>query len=168
MTIEYTSNDEEVRAVTTIEAYASSGPPRSSAVRIGALLGLKRAEELDDLSLADRVAKGLAPSAAVAIARVLGAERVVGPIVPEATLRRARVGRRSLSREHSERLYEIGRVLDELARVYHGDVASIVGFLTQPHPLLDGRTPFDLARSSSAGSDAVLRLIERADAGVPV
>ena len=152
----------------TLETYGPSRASRSSAVRIGALLGLKRAEELDDLTLADRVAKGLSPSSAAASAKVLGSERVIGPIVPEATLRRARVGRKSLSREHSERLYEIGRVLDELARIYHGDVRSITGFLGTPHPMLGGRTPFDLARSSSAGSDAVLRLIERADAGMPV
>lgn len=152
----------------TLDAYVPGAMTLgSSAARIGGLLGLSRAATLDDLALADNVAGGLRPTAADALARVLGTERVVGPIIPEATLRRARVNRKRLSREHSERLYEIGRVIDELARIYHGDVSGISGFLSEPHPLLDGRTPFDVARSSSAGSDAVLRLIERADAGMP-
>lgn len=38
--------------------------------------------------------------------------------------------------------------------------------LNRPHPLLEGETPFDMARSSSAGTEAVLNLIGRAEAGV--
>ena len=33
-------------------------------------------------------------------------------------------------------------------------------------PLLEGKTPFDMARSSSAGTEAVLNLIRRAEAGM--
>ena len=36
----------------------------------------------------------------------------------------------------------------------------------RPHPLLEGETPFDLARSSSAGAEAVLNLVRRAEAGI--
>ena len=41
-------------------------------------------------------------------------------------------------------------------------------FLERPHPLLDGATPLDMARSCSAGAHAVLNLLRRAEAGVAV
>jgi putative toxin-antitoxin system antitoxin component (TIGR02293 family) len=97
---------------------------------------------------------------------IFGSARIVGPVIPEATLRRTKRARKPLSKEHSERLYEIGRVVDAVSRAYHGDEERVRAFLTRPHPLLDGKTPFDLARSSSAGADAVLKLLHRAEAGV--
>lgn len=87
-------------------------------------------------------------------------------LVPEATLRRAKRARRPLSREHSERLYEVARVVDAVGRAFHGDRRRIDAFLDRPHPLLDGETPLELAASSSAGADAVLNLLRRAEAGV--
>ena len=89
----------------------------------------------------------------------------MGPIVPEATFRRAQKAGK-LSREHSERLYEIGRVVVAIAWAYRGDLDRFEAFMTRPHPLLAGETPFDMARSSSAGADAVLNLVRRAEAGV--
>lgn len=74
--------------------------------------------------------------------------------------------RKALSRQLSERLYEVGRVVDAVSRAYHGDRAAIEAFLNRPHPLLEGETPFDMARSNSAGAEAVLNLIRRAEAGV--
>ena len=71
-----------------------------------------------------------------------------------------------LPREHSERLYELSRAVDTVSRAFHGDEGRVAAFLTRPHPLLDGETPFDLARSSSAGADAVLNMLRRAEAGV--
>ena len=44
--------------------------------------------------------------------------------------------------------------------------SAIDTFLHRPHPLLEGETPFDMARSSSAGTEAVLNLIRRAEAGM--
>ena len=45
-------------------------------------------------------------------------------------------------------------------------MARIRAFLTRPHPLLDGKTPLDTARSGRAGADEVLTLIRRARAGI--
>ena len=39
-----------------------------------------------------------------------------------------------------------------VSRAYHGDRDAIEAFLNRPHPLLEGETPFDMARSSSAGA----------------
>ena len=75
---------------------------------------------------------------------------------------------KALSRSHSERVYGLVRVLDAVAGAFHGDVARIDDFLNRPHPLLDGETPLELAISSSAGADAVLNLVRRAQAGVAV
>jgi len=90
--------------------------------------------------------------------------RIIGPIVPEATFRRAQKAWK-LSRKHSERLYEVGRVVIAVAQAYRGALVRIEAFMTRPHPLLDEEPPFDMARSSSAGADAVLNLVQRAERG---
>ena len=150
-----------------LQAYADPADmPASEAARVARLLAIDQPDLLGDVQLARRVSGGLAPRAAVALAEVLGRKRVVGPVVPEATLRRVRKARKPLSRELSERLYEMGRVVDAVSRAYHGDRDAIDTFLNRPHPLLEGETPFDMARSSSAGMEAVLNLIRRAEAGI--
>ena len=150
-----------------LQAYADPiDMPASEAVRVARLLAIDRPDLLSDVQLARRVSDGLLPRAAVALAQILGRNRVVGPVIPEATLRRVRKAGKPLSRELSERLYEVGRVVDAVSRVFHGDREAIVAFLNRPHPLLEGETPFDMARSSSAGTEAVLNLIRRAEAGI--
>lgn len=149
-----------------LQAYARPAElPASEATRVARLLAIDRPEAVSDVQLARHVAGGLFPKAAIALSEVLGRNRVVGPVVPEATFRRVRKARRTLSRDHSERLYDVGRVVDALGRAYRGDREAIDGFLNRPHPLLDGETPFDMTRSSSAGAEAVLNLIRRAEAG---
>ena len=111
---------------------------------------------------------GLLPESALALAGVLGRSRVVGPVIPEATLRRVRKAGRALSRQLSERLYELSRVIDAVSRAYHGDRKTLDAVLNAPHPLLDGDTPLEMAQSSSAGAEAVLNLVRRAEAGMPV
>ena len=96
----------------------------------------------------------------------LRAVRAASPYCGIAALRRVRKARKALSRQLSERLYELGRVVDAVSRAYHGDRDAIDAFLNRPHPLLEGETPFDMARSSSAGAEAVLNLIRRAEAGM--
>ncbi|QYF86563.1 antitoxin Xre/MbcA/ParS toxin-binding domain-containing protein [Brevundimonas sp. PAMC22021] len=155
--------------MTALDIYAQpEALPASDAARIGRLLGLKDGAVLDDIALADQVSRGLKPTSAAALGEVIGMPHVVGQLIPEATLRRARTNRKPLSREMSERLYEVGRVVDAVSRVYHGDTAAIARFLNRPHPLLNGRTPLSMAQSSSAGADAVINLVRRADAGFAV
>lgn len=150
-----------------LQVYADpTGMPASEASRVAMLLAIDEADIVSDVQLARIVSGGLLPTAAIALAEVLGRSRVVGPVVPEATLRRVRNARKPLSRQLSERLYEVGRVVDAVSRAYHGDRDAIDAFLNRPHPLLDGESPFDMARSSSAGTEAVLNLIRRAEAGV--
>lgn len=145
-----------------------SAMPASEAARVARLLQIEERGDLSDVQLAARISVGLPSDAALALGEALGRNRVVGPVVPEATFRRARRSGKALSKEHSERLYELGRVVDALGRIYRGDREAIESFLNRPHPLLDGETPFDMARSSSAGSEAVLNLIRRAETGIAV
>lgn len=155
--------------MTSLDMYGNPNSlPGSEAGRIGLLLGLKEAPRLNDIGLANQIAQGLRVASAEALGTVLGRASVVGPLIPEATLRRAKKSRKALSREMSERLYEISRVLDVVGRTYHGDSDAISNFLNTPHGLLDGRTPLEMARSSSAGAEAVINLLRRADAGFAV
>lgn len=138
----------------------------SEAERIGLLLGLDAAP-LDDITLADRIASGLPPATADALGRVLGGRRVLAQIVPAASLRRARQSDTAMSREISARLYTMARVIDALGMTFHGDAEAITRFLLSPHPLLAGRTPFDMTRSSVAGAEVVLNLLRRAQNSFP-
>ncbi len=160
------TNDTEKAAV--LESYATpTDLPLTETGRVATLLGIE-GEVLTDVQLADRVGGGLHPDAASVLVDVLGRMNVVGPVIPEATLRRARNAGKPLSREMSERLYELVRVVDVLSRAYHGERELIEGFLTNRHPLLENRTPLEVACSGAAGARAVLKLIRRAQAGIPV
>ena len=161
----------------TKAAIPASSPPELPAVfishtasepaRLARLLAISDPDTCSDVSLAQRVAVGLRPAAVEAMAQVFGGNtsRIVGPVVPEAAFRRAKKAGK-LSKQHSERLYEVGRVLAAVILAYRGDRDRTEAFLTRPHPLLERQTPLDMARSSSAGADAVLNLLQRAEAGV--
>jgi putative toxin-antitoxin system antitoxin component (TIGR02293 family) len=145
--------------------HTSNQAPSTEAHRVGALLGLRPKAMLDDIGLAERIEAGLRAASADALGAVIGRARVVGPLIPEATLRRARKERKALSREMSERLYEVSRVVDAVSRIFHGDQERIDRFLAKPHPLLAGKSPIAMAGSSSAGANAVLNLLQRAEGG---
>ena len=152
-----------------LETYAASPALSvSESVRLAQLLSLPMPKKFNEITLAHQVAEGLPTRSVTALADLLGRAHVIGPVVPEATLRRLKKSLKPLPRKHSERIYELGRVIDALAQAYHGDATRIDGFLYRPHPLLDGETPFEMARSSSAGAHAVLNLVRRAVAGVVV
>lgn len=150
-----------------LEAYKTpETQPGGAHGRIAKLLGLKTNEDTDDLWLADQIAGGLKTGSADALCSLLGRSNVIGLLIPEATLRRAKTAKKCLSKEMSERLYEVSKVLDAVSTAYRGDRKAIEHFLSQPHQLLDGRSPYEVAASSSAGSDVVLNLVRRAQAGI--
>ncbi len=154
------------RHMTDLQPYAiPSALPQTESGRVAQLLSLPTGESFGDVELAARVAEGLPADAVSHLEALVGAS---GVLVPEATLRRARSAGKPLSRQHSERVYEISLVVDALARSYRGDRTRIHAFLHRAHPLLGGMSPFDMARSSSAGARLVLKVIERANAGVAV
>ena len=62
--------------------------------------------------------------------------------ISETTFRRARKAGKTLGRDHSERLYDLGRVVGSPGRGYDGDQEAISVILNRCHPLLAGETPF--------------------------
>jgi len=159
------------QAVDTLKAYRQLDKlPASEPARVALLFGLKNAERMSDLRLADQVARGFPVKAAETIEPVflLISRDALHRVVSESTLRRARKAKTPLTREPSARLYEVARVIDQAARTFHGDGAAVGRFLNRPNPALEGRAPFDVAKSSSAGAEAVVRLLREAQAGVAV
>ncbi|MCK0138108.1 antitoxin Xre/MbcA/ParS toxin-binding domain-containing protein [Aliiroseovarius sp. F47248L] len=137
--------------------------------RIAAILGLRNASVMDDVALANTIADGLDCHAATSLGAVLGPKvKMVGGIIPETTFRLACKARKPLSRAMSGRLYDLGRVWEVALRSYGEDQAAARAFLSRQHMLLDGRTPLELAQSSSAGADAVVNLLRRAKVGFAV
>ena len=139
----------------------------SETASIAKLLAIENPDSCSEVALAQRVAEGLCPDAVTTMTEAMGGKRnwIVGPLVSEATFRRARKAGR-LSKGPSERLYKFGSVLFAVARAYRGDWRRMEDFLTRAHPLLEGKSPSEMARSSTAGADAVLNLIRRAEAGI--
>ena len=82
--------------------------PASEAARVAMLLAIDEPDLLSDVQLARRVSGGLLPESAMALAGLLGRSRVVGPVIPEATLRRVRKAGRALSRQLSRTALRTG------------------------------------------------------------
>lgn len=132
--------------------------------RIIDFLGLDGLLVRDRVALASQVARGLPAATADAVRETLG-PKAFFQILPEATYRRVKRQAKPLTRETSEKLYEFGRVYELALRLYKGDRARTMGFLGRAHAMLGGESPIALATSSSAGADAVIDLLNRADAG---
>ena len=77
-------------------------------------------------------------------------------------------GPENSGRADPELTEDLRRVIEELDRFYRGDRERIAAFLGRPHLSLDGRTPFDVARSGPGGAERVLEIIGRAAAGVAI
>src|SRR3546814_1731611 len=130
------TNRREVHGMSAIESYAEPARlPTGEAARFARLLKLRDADSFTDVKLARHVARGL-PTTALAAVAAAAAGTAFGRLVPEATVRRAREARKPLSRAHSDRLYDVARVLDAVGRASHGDRGRIDAFLSRPTPLL--------------------------------
>lgn len=142
----------------------------SEPIRLAKLLSLRVTKDFDEVALALRVEQGLPPSSVTALIEALDLDgsEIIGPVISKRTLQERKKTRKPLSREHSERIYSLVRVLDAVGRAYHGDQEQIKGFLSRSHPMLARHTPMDLARSGPAGAEAVLSLLNSAEAGVAV
>jgi len=134
--------------------------PRSIAV----LLGVKpKSRVFTSLDLAREVGRGLS---VVAIDRLCGAIAPSEPnlryrIVSKATLaRRYRSANRRLSRQESDCLARLARLWAFATDVW-GSEAEARRFLNEPHPLLGGRVPRDVATETEIGARAVEELLGR-------
>jgi putative toxin-antitoxin system antitoxin component (TIGR02293 family) len=147
----------------------TEAPATSEANRVARFLGLRNWSAIDDLALVERVEAGLPTTALEQIIRQIdpnGTFLGIDDIVPKATFYRRKEQRKPLSKTESDTIVALARVLVEALRQYRGDTVRAVSFLRIAHPMLGGRTPLDMAKTSAAGAEVVLKLLARAEAGV--
>ena len=145
--------------------------PLSAAAEIARLMGLPSWRSMSSLSLIDQIERGLPLQAAERVAQVMapGDPRAKFTLLSRSTWSRLQKRpRQLLTREVSERVHGIARVLLEARRLWADDESAMVRFLNRPHLLLGGRTPLDVARESTTGADLIVRIIGEARAGVAV
>ena len=145
--------------------------PLCDAAEIARLMGLPSWRKMSSLSLVDQIERGLPLQAAERITQVMapGNPRAKYTLMSRSTWSRLQKRpRQLLTREASERVHGIARVLVEARRLWAGDESAMVRFLNRPHLLLGGRTPLDVARQSTTGADIVVRIIGDARTGVAV
>lgn len=142
----------------------------SEASKIAHFIGLPKWETIDDLALVELVRKGFPAKTATTIAlRVDPQGRFFQPtdIIPKATLhRRVKTHNRLLTKDESEKILSLSKLFAEVIRLYHNDLNRAAQFLLAPHPMLGDRAPIDLAKESISGTELVLKILARADAGV--
>jgi putative toxin-antitoxin system antitoxin component (TIGR02293 family) len=133
--------------VTTTLSILSDDKPGATS-----LLGMARLVEAGlPLAALDRMVRAAAPNDA----------SFVASIVPKATLSRRRAAASgTLSAEESNKVARLAKVWAMAMRVWN-DEADARTFLSRPHPMLEGRSPRDLAVASDPGADAVMNIIGR-------
>lgn len=145
--------------------------PHSEASRIAQFLGLKQWQTIDDLTLVRRVESGLPVSAVRSIVHRIDPNEIsvrIFDLIPKATYYRIKEQKKPLSKDQSEKIFALSKVFSETLRQYHNDRELASMFLLRSHPLLGGRSPFEVARDSIAGADLVLKLLDQAEAGIAV
>jgi putative toxin-antitoxin system antitoxin component (TIGR02293 family) len=141
-------------------------PATSGATRTAWRLGLRADSDLD---LVKRVERGFPTKAADTLARRLdprGEYLHVTDIIPKSTYHRRMKAKQPFSKEESEKLFSLAKVFAEVARQYRNDMTRVGQFMARKHAMLEGRTPLDVAKETTAGADLVLKILARADAGV--
>ena len=153
-------------------ALAGGGPePVSDAAEIARLMGLPSWRKMNSLSLVNQIERGLPLQVVERISQAMAPDdpQAKFSLLSRSTWSRLQKrSRQHLTREMSERIHGVARVLLEARRLWAGDESAMVRFLNRPHLLLAGRTPLDVARESTAGADLVVRIVGEARAGVAV
>ena len=145
--------------------------PLSEAAEIARLMGLPSWRKMSSLALVDQIERGLPLQAVDRVAQVMAPDdpRAKFTLLSRSTWSRLQKRpRQHLTREMSDRVHGVARVVLEARRLWGNDPAATVRFLNRPHLLLGGRTPLDVARESTSGADLVVRIIGEARAGVAV
>jgi putative toxin-antitoxin system antitoxin component (TIGR02293 family) len=128
---------------------------------LAALLGVKsKGRVADTLDLAKAVSSGLSVEVVDRLCKLVGPDdsKLRHLIVPKATLARRHRGPGRLSAEESNRLARLARLWAFAFDVWKS-AAAAQRFLAEPHPLLRGRVPRELAIESDIGARAVEDLL---------
>jgi putative toxin-antitoxin system antitoxin component (TIGR02293 family) len=132
---------------------------------VAALLGVKTKsrKELSKLDLADAVRRGIPLSAVDRVLQSIAPHDVAlrNRIVPKATLARRRSGGAPrLSPRESDRVARMASLWTIALDVW-GSADAAQRFLREPHPLLDGRVPNEVAVDTEIGARTVEDILGR-------
>lgn len=130
------------------------------------VLGFKQTPNASLLAMSELIAKGLPIESLSRLGRAIAPDDASfeSRIVPASTLKRRRQSHSALNPKESERVHRVARAWAATVDVYHyPDMAR--EFLTRPHPMLERRTPLDVALQNSPGLEAVEGLLGRAKHG---
>lgn len=133
-------------------------------------LGLAKPKTYTGLMLADAIKTGVSLSSVERVCKRIDPEGHrfgITNIMAKATYHRRVKDEKPLSRDDSEKLWQIARVY-LLVQSLYGNDEDARAFLFRPHPLLDQRRPIDLATESAVGAALVEDVLLAADAGVAV
>jgi putative toxin-antitoxin system antitoxin component (TIGR02293 family) len=128
------------------------------------VLGLK---VQDRLALADKVEGGFSYESFVRLQKATNLSREQLADLVQITLRTLtrRKSRGRLNQEESERLLRVARIFDLAVGLHEGDKSAARTWLERPNPALNGKIPFELARTE-VGAREVEGLIARLEHGV--
>ncbi len=128
------------------------------------LLGVKPKNTEITLTLASSVEKGLPVSALEKFANRVSPQdvrRFTYRVVPKPTLERRRIDNLLFTTQERDRLARIAKVFAFGLEVFR-DEALVRRFLDHPHPMLDDKTPLEIALATGPGADVVINLLGRA------
>lgn len=133
----------------------------TNACDIAGVLGLSRRRIETTFELAEALEKGLPVSSLERVCRLIAPNdpKFRDVLVARATFARRRQQKR-LSLEEGERVERLARIW-ALALEVWGDAVATRRFLSEPHPLLHGRQPIDVAARTEVGARMVENILGR-------
>lgn len=128
-------------------------------------LGLPPQEHLSQIWFSDVLDKGLPVASLERVAVLIGpaapgGKTVTRLIIPAGTLKRRRQRGQPLSPQESQRLERAARLWTMALDVFGGP-DNARRFLGQPHPLLRGQSPIEVAVTNDVGCKAVEHILGR-------
>jgi putative toxin-antitoxin system antitoxin component (TIGR02293 family) len=128
------------------------------------LLGVKPKKTESTLTLANSIEKGLPVSALDAFAIHVSPHNVRGfsyRVVAKPTLERRRRLKKPLTTDESDRLARVAKVFAFGLEIFQ-DEDKVRSFLERAHPMLDDKSPLEVALATGPGADAVMNILGRA------
>lgn len=132
-----------------------------AAQAVADVLGLTRRRAFSKFDLALNFADGLAVTSLDRLCHAIAPEDTAfaTTLIPRATLKRRRI-QKVLSPEESELLGRLAQVWVMARDVYRNE-DDARRFLHEPHALLHGKKPIDLARANALGTEVVIDILGR-------
>ncbi len=131
------------------------------------MLGIENTDFDTRLGIANAIEAGLPVRAVEYVVSAVspGSIQFRSQLVPKATLERRKNSKsKKLNVEESERLFRVAEVYN-FAETVFGAGEQARAFMKRPHPMLDNRTPLDVALATGPGANAVINILGRAAYG---